>query len=459
MIDRANYQLDLNWLPAPPARIHFVGIGGVGQSALARMLLSRGYQVSGSDITASPLTAALQAEGVEVTIGHNAGNVAGAQLIVITAAAKPTNPETMAGRAANIPVIKRAALLGLLSRSAMTLAVAGTHGKSTTSGMAAFAMTEGGLAPSFAVGAEIPQLGSNARLGDGNQFIVEADEYDYSFLWLEPRVAIITSIEHDHPDLFASLEDVLVAFREFVARIRPSGTLVISADDCGCRQLIEMLRGADDLTIVTYGEGEADWTVAADSTVTGPVGQALRLQLSVPGRHNRHNALAVLAAAEPLGLDPAMLISGLNQFQGVGRRFEIRRDDFSRTVIEDYAHHPTEIQATIEAARERYPGRRLLVVFQPHTYSRTRALLREFVEALDLADEIVLADIYPARETDDLGVSSVLIAKQMRTPATVGGSVEQTASVTLERCQEGDVVLVLGAGDIYRATAIIVEGA
>ncbi len=405
-------------LPFPPARVHMVGIGGVGVSGLARMLQGSGYQVTGSDMNDSPIVQDLLREGIQVTVGHAAANLGEAEIVIATAAAREDNPEIAAARARGIPVVKRAAALGMLANPATCLAVAGSHGKSTTSGMASFAFTHGGLEPSFAVGATVAGLGTNARLGSGAHFIVEADEYDHSFLWLKPAVAIVTNIEHDHPDIFPDLEHVLDAFERFAGGIRPGGTLVISSDDSGARMLVDRLTGRADLNIVTVGFGAGDWQVTRNTAeiaeIRNRAGQMFELRLAVPGRHNVSNALAVLASAAVLGIDPLTIIPGLEAFSGVGRRFEVLADSPERTVIDDYAHHPTEIAATIAATRDRYPDRRLLVVFQPHTYTRTHALQNDFAQALDQADVAVLAEIYPAREVNTLGVSSSDIARRMR---------------------------------------------
>ena len=448
-------------LPDPPARVHMIGIGGIGVSGLARMLAGRGYRVSGSDMSHSPATDALRAEGIDVRIGHDAANVAGVDLVVMTAAVRADNPEVVAAHAAGVPVVKRAALLGLLANAAECLAVAGSHGKSTTSGMAALALDRAGQSPSFAVGATVRELGVNARLGDGPHFVVEADEYDYSFLWLRPEVAIVTNIEHDHPDIFPGLDAVLDAFVRFAGGIRPGGTLVISADDPGCRLLLEQLREQGDYRIVTFGQRAGDWRVSRqpDGTaqVIAPTGRMFALRLAVPGGHNLLNALALLAASEGLGVAAEALVPGLEAFGGVSRRFEVLLDTANLTVVNDYAHHPTEVAATIAAARERYPGRRILAVFQPHTYSRTKALLAEFAVALDRASEVVLSDIYPSRETDSLGVSSMSIAERMDQQPAMATTPEDAARVALQSVIPRDVVLVMGAGDIYRAADIIAK--
>ncbi|HEX2282835.1 MAG TPA: UDP-N-acetylmuramate--L-alanine ligase [Thermomicrobiales bacterium] len=443
-------------LPSPPARVHMVGIGGVGVSGLARMLHSRGYVVTGSDMSSSPIVQDLTDEGISVRVGHRAENVGDADLVIATAAAREDNPELVEARRRNIPVVKRAAALGMLANPATCLAVAGSHGKSTTSGMAAFAFERAGLEPSFAVGATVGGLGTNARLGDGPHFIVEADEYDYSFLWLEPAVAIVTNVEHDHPDIFPALDDVINAFERFAGNLRAGGTLVISSEDTGAQLLTDRLRSQDDLNVVTYGFGGGDWQIvrysAETSTLRDPSGQMFELRLAVPGRHNVGNALAVLAAGSSLGIEPGDLIPGLEAFSGVGRRFEVLLDQPRRTVIDDYAHHPTEIAVNIAAARERYPDRRLLVIFQPHTYSRTHALLGDFARALDGADRAIVAEIYPAREVNTLGVFSADIVALMDTGATVAESPDDAGRIAQEIAQDGDVILVMGAGDIYQTS-------
>ncbi|MCC6935790.1 MAG: UDP-N-acetylmuramate--L-alanine ligase [Thermomicrobiales bacterium] len=460
MSRRGSYDLHDIALPEPPAHVHMVGIGGVGVSGLARMLARRGYTVSGSDISDSPIVRDLRSEGIPVAIGHAAENIGDADLVVITAALKPDNPELVEAERRGIRVVKRAAVLGLLANPARSLAVAGSHGKSTTSGMAALALDRAGVEPSFAVGATVRELGTNARLSDGPHIVVEADEYDYSFLWLRPRVAIITNIEHDHPDIFADLDQILDAFARFADGIVPDGMLVLAAEDPGCRALLERI-GRDVFApkIVTFGESAGDWrlnTGADVPTAVSPSGQVFELRLSVPGRHNLLNALAVLASAEGLGVAPGDLLVGLAEFGGVSRRFEVCRDD-QFTVVSDYAHHPTEIAATIAAARERYRDRRIVAVFQPHTYSRTRALLDEFAHALDAADAVVLADIYRAREIDSLGVSSADIAARMMIAPQLASDPAESAQVVRDMLRSGDVVLVMGAGDIYQAAEALAD--
>lgn len=451
-------QFDLR-LPPPPATIHMVGIGGIGMSGLARMLARSGYRITGSDVLDSPLLAELRAEGIAAYTGHAAEQLGTPALVITTRAAiRPDNPELLAAQERGIPIVKRGAVLGLLCNERVCVAVAGTHGKSTTCGMLALALERAGEAPSFAVGAVVRQLGSNARLGAGPIFVAEADEFDYSFLWLSPDVAVINSIEPDHPDIFPTFEAVEEAFDRFAQRIRPGGTLVISADDPGCRALVSRRPWPEGTGIVTFGLSEhADWRierVAGRDHFHGPQG-TVRLRLAVPGIHNRRNAAAALAAGAALGIAPARLAAGLEEFTGVGRRFERRGEAGGVTVIDDYAHHPTEIRVNIVAARERYPAARVVALFQPHTFSRTRQLLDEFAQALSLADEVVLAPIYAAREQDDLGVSSADIAARVAGPCVaLADSVEEAGRLGAELARPGDVLLVLGAGDIPRAGEI-----
>ncbi len=449
-------------LPTLPATIHLVGIGGIGVSGLARILADRGYTVTGSDISDGPVLDDLRGLGVSISIGHDETNVHGADLVVTTAAAKESNPELAEARRLNIPVIKRAKLLGELASQRICIAVAGSHGKSTTSGMMTVALRAIGRQPSFAVGAMIPQLGTNAAPGDGPHFVVEADEYDYSFLTLEPDVAMITNIEHDHPDLFPDMAAIDDAYRQFVSRIKPDGVLVISNDDRGCRRLADWIRERPDRPgIVTVGRTiEADWSLNDQYNPTllkSPRGETFEFSLAVPGAHNRMNAAMVIAASAILGIDPPEISAGLAEFHGVGRRFDLRADIDGVRIFDDYAHHPTEILATIQATREHFPEDRITVVFQPHTYSRTKQMLAEFAKSLDRADRVKLVEIYPARETDTMGVSSESIAELMDLDAPVYATPAAAADAVAEDLRSRDVVLFLGAGDIWQAAPILIE--
>ncbi|HQY31432.1 MAG TPA: UDP-N-acetylmuramate--L-alanine ligase, partial [Thermomicrobiales bacterium] len=386
----------LSGLPSLPAAVHFVGIGGIGMSGLARILQTWGYTVSGSDAFPSQLVDQLQEEGIPVTIGHeDVSRAQSADLIVATAALRPTNTELQAARQANIPIVKRAELLGMLMNSRLGIAVAGSHGKSSTSGMVVTAMMALQRAPSYAIGAIVQSEGTNAAPGDGAAMIVEADEYDYSFLWLKPQIAIITNVDYDHPDLFPDQDAYDRAFLRFTLGIRPGGTLILNGDDAGVQRLLPQLQRAD-LQVVTYGERSgADWTIAG-SIVRAPDGREVRLNLQVPGRHNIGNATAALIAMESLGAPVGEGAAALGTYTGVARRFEIKAEVGGVTIVDDYAHHPQEIAATIQAARSRYPDRRLVIAFQPHTYSRTKALASAFAEALTAADVPMVLNIYAA---------------------------------------------------------------
>jgi UDP-N-acetylmuramate--alanine ligase len=447
-------------LPPAPATVHMVGIGGVGVSGLARMLAAVGYRVTGSDLHDSPALDDLRRHGVEVHIGHDAGHLGDAALVVTTAAAPEDNPELAAARERGIPIVKRAALLGEMSARERCVAVAGSHGKSTTSGMLAYALSHAGYDPSYAVGAVVNQLGANASPGSSDLFVVEADEYDYSFLHLSPEIAIITNIEHDHPDLFPDLATVECAFARFIDRVRPGGLLVTSADDPACRRLRQAI-SRTDLRVVTVGRSDdADWRLSDrgdDAAVETPDGARLPLRLTVSGAHNRLNAAMALATLDGVPVEREASLRAISSFTGVGRRFDIRGEPGGVPVIDDYAHHPTEIRATIEAARERYPGANLWAIFQPHTYTRTRELLDEFAAALDLADLVVLLEIYPARETDTLGVSSGSIAGRMARPAPVMATPRDAAAYVAGRVGAGDVILVLGAGDVWMASPELID--
>ncbi len=446
-------------LPPAGAHIHIIGIGGIGTSGQARVLARWGYRVTGSDATASSVTSALRAEGLDVRIGHHPALVAGAALVVYSAAVREDDPELAAARAAGIATVKRAALLGLIANRRSGLAVAGTHGKSTTSAMLAKICVDAGRDPSFFVGATLLDFGTNARSGDGDLVVVEADEYDRSFLQLTPQVAIVTNIEADHPDVYptyASMED---AYRDFLAQVRPGGTILVSADDRGCAALLPRLTLAEGVTLLRYGRAaDADWRLVPE----GDGERVLRdgepvatLSLRVAGEHMRRNALAALAAAVAVGIDPAVAAASLAGFGGTGRRFELRGEARGITVIDDYAHHPTEVAVNLRTARERFAGRPIWAVFQPHTYSRTRLLLHEFAEALALADRLVLLDIYPSRERDTLGMSSDDLLPLLPEPEAVlrpaqpdDAAVALLAEYRAGRLSDGAVVLTLGAGDV-----------
>jgi UDP-N-acetylmuramate--alanine ligase len=436
-------------LPPPPAHVHFVGIGGIGMSGLARILKAWGYQVTGSDAFPSETLDQLASEGIPVQVGHDdAANAKQAALVVATAALRDTNPEIHAARQRGIPIIKRAELLGMLAHGRTCVAVAGSHGKSTTSGMLVSALGEVGRDPSYAVGAVVASTGTNAAPGDGEAMVVEADEYDYSFLWLKPHFAIITNVDYDHPDLFPDQQTYDKAFLRFARGMRPGGVIVVNGDDPGVHRIIADLRDGP-ARVVTFGERDGnDWRIE-DGAVDGPRGTRVALELMVPGRHNLANATAALIVLTELGVELTRAAAALGMYRGVGRRFDLVGAVDGVTVIDDYAHHPREITATIAAARERFPERRIVAAFQPHTYSRTKAMLDDFAESLSAADKAFVLEIYPARETDSLGVSSGDIIRRMSggTPED-GGKPSRAAERLADFVASGDVVLTLGAGDV-----------
>jgi UDP-N-acetylmuramate--alanine ligase len=451
-------------LPPLPSRVHFVGIGGIGMSGLARILHAWGYAVSGSDANASPLLGELAGEGMAVSVGHTALDAAAtADLVVATAAVGPNNPEIAAARAAGKQVIKRARLLGALSDARLSIAVAGSHGKSTTSGMIVTVLRALGSDPSFAIGAVLSGAngGTNAAPGRGAEMVVEADEYDWSFLQLHPDVAVITNVEYDHPDIFPDVDSYDAAFANFVAGMDRDGTLVIAADDPGCLRLLARCDWSPPTHVVTFGEtANADWRLEQTDEgwrVTGPDDVAAPLTLQVPGRHNARNATAALAALVALGYDAAAVAAALESFTGVGRRFELKGEVDGIAVVDDYAHHPSEIAVNLKAAKERYPGRRLWAVFQPHTYSRLKALLPEFAASLRDADRIVVLDVYAARETDNLGISAADLMALLPPETLSADDPHDAARVLDAHLVPGDLVLTLGAGSVTETGPALLE--
>ncbi len=462
----------------PGMRLHLVGIGGAGISAVARVLLGRGFVVSGSDVQENALTAALRAEGATVYTGHAAAHIAGAEALVISSAVPESNPEVVAARAKGIPVLKRADLLGHLMADEIGIAVAGSHGKTTTTGMIAQILLEGGLDPTVIVGGVLPAWGSNGRVGQGGFFVIEADEYDYMFLGLRPEVAVVTNIEHDHPDMFATEEDYLAAFAEFVMLLPPNGRLVACIDDEGVRRLLRRvtLPGVEVTTFSVLSNGRARTSEGQTADfqafdlrpnplggmdfVVQHEGQLVGLaRLRVPGVHNVANALAAIVVGLDAGLDFHQIRQALANFGGVGRRFQVQGEVGQVTVIDDYAHHPTEIRTTLAAARQRYPGRRIWAVWQPHTFSRTKLYLQEFAASFDQADRVVALDIYRSRETETLGIDTAVVLNAMQHAAAVHiPSREEAATYILDRVLPGDVILTLGAGDGHMVGEWVLQG-
>jgi UDP-N-acetylmuramate--alanine ligase len=439
-------------------RVHLVGIGGIGLSAIAKVLLEEGHRVSGSDLKLSSITDALADMGAAIYQGHRAENVGDADVVILSSAIPADNPEAAAARARGVPVVKRDWMLGHMMEGRFGIAVAGSHGKTTITAMIALSLAEAGLDPTFIVGGVLENLGTNAKAGRGEHFVVEADEYDHTFLGLRPRIAVVTNIEMDHPDCYPELDDLVKAFRQFVDLVPAQGCVIGCGDEERVRRVLAGEQGRD---VVTYGLGEGvDWrAVDIRSNELGgsdfvalnegqPVGE---FTLRIPGLHNVQNALAVLIVAHRLGLELAGVRETLRSFRGVQRRFELKGEVGGIVVIDDYAHHPTQIQTTLRAARERYPERTIWAVFQPHTYSRTKALLDEFAASFADADHVIVTDIYAAREFDDLGVSAVDIVVRMKHPdARYIPGLDEAADRLSDYLKPGHVLITLGAGDGYR---------
>jgi len=449
---------NLEWTLRPGDHVHFVGIGGIGLSAIARILSLSGYVISGSDLQLSPITHGLAKLGATVHQGHKGENIGKANVVVASSAIPGQNPEILEARKRNIPVIKRGQMLAWLMKDQYGIAVAGTHGKTTTSAMIALVMERAGLDPSIIVGGIIPELGSNARAGKGQYLVLEADEYDRTFLELSPRVAVVTSIEMDHPDCFTDLEDISEAFRDFLRQVPSDGFVIACGDDGQVRKVIEALRKTK---VRTYGFGrDVDWRAVNlrgnaqggnDFDVRQNGKDKGHFELRIPGLHNVSNAVAAIGVADHLGLDLASARDTLRHFQGVKRRFEVKGEAGGVTVVDDYAHHPSEIRATLAAARQRYAGRTVWVVFQPHTYSRTRTLLAEFATAFDDADHVIITAIYAAREKDDLGIGAEDLVKMMIHPHVLHiADLSEASSWASKKLRRGDVLMTVGAGDVWR---------
>ncbi len=453
-------------LPGPErsrVRIHLVGIGGSGLSAIAGLLLEQGFTVSGSDQLLNEATHELANRGAAIFRGHQGEHVRGADLVLISSAVPADNAEVVAARAAGIPVVKRSDFLGPLMEGQHGIGVAGTHGKTTTTSMIATILLRAGMDPSLIVGSRIevgPAEGMAsmtlaARAGQG-PFVIEADEYDRMFLGLRLETAVVTNVEWDHVDCYPTPSAFAAAFRQYVTQLPAGGLLVICADDAGALALRDAApHGAE---IRTYGvSAEADWQALAlrtnvrggtDAEIWLDDAQVATLSLGVPGRHNVRNALAALAVAHWHGIKPQWAATMLHDFKGAGRRFEVIGDAGGVIVIDDYAHHPTEVAATLSAARLRYPTRRIWAVFQPHTYSRTQALLTDYAHSFEDVDQVIFLDIYAAREKIDLGMHSRLLLDAVHHPAArYIGSIEEAATYLLAQVAPDDIVITLSAGD------------
>jgi UDP-N-acetylmuramate--alanine ligase len=439
---------------------HFIGIGGAGMSGLAKILAVRGATVSGSDAKESETVRALRELGATVFVGHSAEHLpAGTSSVVVSSAIRADNPELVAARERGVPVVHRSDALAALMGGRRALAVAGTHGKTTTTSMLAVSLGELGLEPSYAIGGDLDAPGSNAHHGAGAIFVAEADESDRSFHKYAPEVAIVLNVELDHHANYASIEEIYESFETFVGRIQPGGTLVVSADHAGARELTRRVAGREGLNVVTVGAAaDADLRVleVAARGMTSEVtvelgGEPLTFTVSVPGRHYAHNAVAALAAGIALGVPAEGLAKALGAYTGVRRRLQLKGEARGVQVIDSYAHHPTEMAADLEAIREAAGPGRVLVVFQPHLFSRTQQLAEEMGQALALADASVVLDIYPAREDPIPGVTAELIidaARRAGADVRAEHDFAAAPAVLAALAAPGDLVLTMGAGDV-----------
>lgn len=458
--------LDKNLYTVPEMRrvrrIHMIGVGGTGMSGIAEVLVNLGYQVAGSDLRESPVTERLQDKGVEVFIGHRADNVGAADVVVSSSAVDESNPEVAAAREARIPVVPRAEMLAELMRYRHGIAVAGTHGKTTTTSLIANVFAEAGLDPTFVIGGLVNSVGSNAQLGASRFLIAEADESDASFLHLQPMVTVVTNIEADHMDTYGGDFSVLRrTFLEFLHNLPFYGVAVLCIDDPVIRDLLpEVSR-----QVITYGfANDADFRVSdmqrngltTGFTVHRPSGEPLSVTLNMPGLHNVLNAAATVAVACDEGLEDGAIQAGLAGFTGVGRRFtrmgELQLPGGSALLVDDYGHHPTEVRATLDSARQAWPERRVVMIYQPHRYTRTRDLYEDFVSVLSRCDVLVLLEVYSAGEEIISGADSRSLTRSIRQRGQLepifAESIEDVPQILCSVVEEGDVVITQGAGNI-----------
>jgi len=453
MSTQTNYSLtDLAKL-----KIHFIGVGGAGMSGIARIMLAKGFSISGSDKSESAMLTSLKALWAEIFVGHASQNLGDAQMVIISSAINESNAELLAAKAKGLPIIARATALAWLMSESTSVAIAGTHGKTTTTAMLTVALQSAGLDPSFAIGGTINTAGTNAHSGTGTIFVAEADESDGSFLAYKPTGAIITNIELDHVDHFPNEDAVFAVFEQFVSSIKQGGFLVACGDDAGVNNLLKRIKRTD-LQIYLYGKGTSnDFRIdkihlapKGSSSVVSSTGRKVgELNLAVAGEHNLLNGLAAFAAASALGAAETKVLDGLASFTGTKRRFELKGEVGGVKVIDDYGHHPTEVNVTLTTAKNLAQAGRVIVIFQPHRYSRTAAFATQFSSSLALADFTYLLEVYAASEKPLPGVSSLLIAKAMN-PQQVKfePSMIEVVNEVVAMAKSGDVILTLGAGDV-----------
>jgi UDP-N-acetylmuramate--alanine ligase len=441
-------------------KVHFIGIGGVGMSAVARIMVARGVPVSGSDAKDLPVMADLAAAGARIAVGYDAANLGDAGTVVAGSAIRADNPELAAAQQAGLPVLHRSEALAATMGEDLVVTVAGTHGKSTTTSMVTVLLQGAGLDPSFAIGANVPSLGVNAAHGSSGIFVAEADESDGSFLNYRPQIAVVTNVEPDHLDHYGTAEAVYESFDRFTALLPADGVLIACADDAGALALAERTRARGNTRVVLYGtSGKAELVLHDDGpgqvAVSAPAGR-FALSLQVPGRHNALNAAAAFAVALELGVEPADAAAALARFSGASRRFELKGQARGVRVFDDYAHHPTEVRAALTAARSVAGGHKVHVLFQPHLFSRTREFAQDFAEALNLADTALVLDIYPAREDPIPGVTSQLIADHLGEGGRLTSAADAVAALAAA-ASDGDIVVTAGAGDVTAYGPLIVE--
>lgn len=452
-------------------QIHFIGIGGVGMCGIAEVLFNDGYKVTGSDIAVSSMTERLSGLGIPIYVGHRAENVFNADVVVQSSAVKSDNPELIAAKEKNIPIIPRALMLAELMRQRFGIAIAGTHGKTTTTSLVTHLLAEAGLDPSYIIGGKLNSTGNTACLGKSNYLIAEADESDASFLYLKPTMTVVTNIDADHMSTYEeSIDRLHETFVSFLHHLPFFGVAALCIDDSGIKKIISQVKRP----IVTYGfDSNADvraidWQqqgLASHYTVLRKNATPLKVTFSLPGKHNVQNSLAAIAIATELNIPDEVILQGLAQFQGVGRRFHLYGEvpflERKALLIDDYGHHPKEVESTIEAIRNVWPDKRLVLAFQPHRYSRTKALFKEFVSALSLVDYLVLLAVYPAGEAQMLGASHHELAEEIKkiTPklGVTVAELSELPAVLNEIVKEGDIVLTQGAGNIGKASALLAE--
>ncbi|MFQ6091145.1 MAG: UDP-N-acetylmuramate--L-alanine ligase [bacterium] len=439
-------------------QIHFVGIGGVGMSGIAEVLINVGYQVSGSDLKRSDVTDRLQRLGAKVHLGHESSHLGEADFVVYSAAVSLSNPEIVEARKRRIPVIPRAEMLADLMRIKFGIGVAGTHGKTTTTSLIGSVLTRGGLDPTIVVGGKVKSLEANARLGEGEYFVVEADEFDRSFLRLSPSMAVLTTLEAEHMECYTDLDDLKSAFLEFANKVPFYGSVILCVDEESLKDIVDRI----ERSMVTYGlSPEADVRAVdidfvdfgSRFTIINRSEEVGRVRLKVPGLHNVKNALAAFAVGAGVEIPFGAIKEGIEEFSGVHRRFEIRGEERGVTVVDDYGHHPTEIRATLKGARNGWDGR-IVAVFQPHLYSRTWNFYREFGQSFFDADVLVVTDVYPAREKQMPGVSGELVAtaaKEASHPSVLYiQEMAEIPNILSKGLKQGDLVITFGAGDVWR---------